>query len=280
MAGSRARPAVVSLFSLLFLVQCAGFFAGAGKVLVSDAEEARIGAQFNNTFMNNDTAKSEMPLFVPRNQAQADFQNYVLEVCRRVLAKVPEKERPAYGFTFTLIDKDVENAFAVPGGYVYVYTGIIRKMQDESEFAGVLGHEITHVTHHHYRESLAKNAALGLTLQVLLGQTGAGQAGQLAAGTFFQLAGLKFSRSAEEDADRGGTYLLGRQELNPMGIAKYFARSQGQGVPEWLSTHPGPRNRVKAIRKLVLADPVLSRLAADSLRTSQRERFQQHVRGI
>ena len=278
MASTRAKPAVVSLFSLLFLVQCAGFFAGAGKVLVSDADEAKLGAQFNNTLMHNDTAKAEMPLYVPRNQAQADFQNYVLEVCRRVLASVPEKDRPAYDFTFTLIDKDVENAFAVPGGYVYVYTGILKKLQDESELAGVLGHEITHVTHHHYRESLAKNTALGLSLQVLLGETGAGQVGQMAAVSFFQLAGLKFSRSAESDADRGGTLLLGRQDLNPMGIAKYFARSGGQGVPEWLSDHPGPRNRVQAIRNLVMSEPGLAQLAADSLRTSRRERFQQHVR--
>lgn len=269
-------PAYVLVLSL-GIVQCAGFFRGAGEVLVSDEDERKLGAQFHQTLLTNDTARQEFPLFVPKDQAQADLQNYVTGLCQRALAAVPAKERPKYDFTFTIIDKDVENAFAVPGGYVYIYTGILKKFEDESELAGVIGHEITHVTRHHFRESLAKNAALGLSLQVLLGSTNAGQVSQMAAGTFFQLAGLKFSRSAEEDADMGGTGILARMELNPLGIAKYFSRSKGQGVPEWLATHPGPRNRVKTIKQYVESNPQFNQLAVDSVRTNRRDEFQSHV---
>jgi predicted Zn-dependent protease len=279
MIVSRMRPLLLVAISLL-LVQCAGFFSKAGRMLVSEQDEVKLGTEFNNTLRNNDTAKQEFPLYVPRNQAQADFQNYVIGICNQALAAVPADQRPSYPFTFTLIDKDVENAFAVPGGYVYVYTGILKKLQDESELAGIVGHEITHVTHHHFRESLAKQEALGLTLQAVLGATGAGQAGQIAAGTAFQLAGLKFSRANEADADRGGTMLLGRTGHNPLGIAKYFARNNGPRIPEWLADHPGARNRVKAVKEQVSEDPNLSKLAADSVHTDYRENFTAHINGI
>lgn len=283
MSASRTRPlfnTVLVLPFCLLLVQCAGFFKSAGEMLVSDEDEVKLGTQFNNTLRTNDTAKQEFPLFVPRNQAQSDFQNYVVGICNQALAAVPENERPKYPFTFTLIDKDVENAFAVPGGYVYIYTGILKKVQDESELAGIVGHEITHVTHHHFRESLAKQEALGLTLQALLGATNAGQVSQMAAGTAFQLVGLKFSRSNEADADRGGTMLLGRTGHNPMGIANFFARMKGPNIPEWLADHPGSGNRVKAVEKQVNADPHLKALATDSVHTDFRQNFVAHMSGI
>jgi predicted Zn-dependent protease len=280
----RPRAALVpSLFLAmsLGLFQCAGFFQGAGKAMVSDADEARLGAQFHQTLMNNDTAKKEFPVFTPKNQAEAEFQDYVINLCRRAVATIPEKERPKYDFTFTLIDKDEENAFAVPGGYVYIYTGILKKFQDESELVGVIGHEITHVTNHHFREQLAKNQTLGLALSVLLGVSGAGQVAEMGAGVAFQLAGLSFSRADETDADKGGTLMLARMNLNPMGIAKYFARAERKGAPpEWLSTHPGSRNRVKAISKFVESEPQLKQIAADSSRTNNRDIFQSRVAPI
>ena len=281
--GSRKLCAprfALALVSISVFVQCAGLFGGAGSVLVSDADEAKLGAQFDNTLRTNDTAKREMPIFVPRNQAQMEMQNYIVGLAQEIVAFLPENEKPAYNFTYTLIDKDVENAFAVPGGYVYIYTGILKKMQDESELIGVLGHEITHVTHHHYRRQVAKNEALGLALQVALNSTNAGQVGQLAAGAAGQLASLKFTRSDETEADKGGTLSLGRTGRNPMGIAKYFTRAQSTGAPEWLSDHPGNGNRVKAVTKLVQADPKLRALAADAAHTDFRDRYQQHISAL
>jgi beta-barrel assembly-enhancing protease len=276
-SGLRASAAALSLFAF---VQCAGFFGGVGKMLLSDQDEAKLGAEFNKTLTTNDTAKREMPVFVPKNQAQADMQNYIIGLAQEIVAAIPAKEKPAYPFTYTLIDKDVENAFAVPGGYVYIYTGILKKMNDESELMGVLGHEITHVTHHHYREQVAKNAALGVALQTVLATTDAGQGAQLAAGAAFQLAGLKFSRSDESDADEGGTELLGRVGRNPLGIARYFERAKSMGVPEWLSTHPGNSNRVKAVEKQVAKDATLKALAGQGAASTHADRYKSHTAAL
>lgn len=270
----------LSFVSLALFVQCAGFFGGVGEVLVSDADEVKLGAEFNKTLTSNDTAKQEMPVFVPRNQAQADMQNYIFGLAAEVVATLPAGEKPDYPFTYTLIDKDVENAFAVPGGYVYIYTGILKKMQNESELMGVLGHEITHVTHHHYRRQLAKSTTLGLALQGVLIGTNAGQGAQLAAGAAFQLAALKFSRSDESDADEGGTLALAKAGRNPTGIASYFERAKSAGIPEWLSSHPGNSSRVKAVNKMVAKDPKMKALADQGVSTAYADRFRQHVAAL
>lgn len=270
----------LSLVSLSLFVQCAGFFTGAGKMLVSDSDEAKLGAEFNKTLTTNDTAQREMPVFVPKNQAQVDMQNYIIGLAQELVAALPEGEKPKYNFTYTLIDKNVENAFAVPGGYVYIYTGILKKMQDESELMGVLGHEITHVTHHHYRNQLAKNTALSVALETAMIATNAGQGTQMAAQAAFQLANLKFSRSDESDADKSGTLLLGRTGRNPMGIAKFFTRAQNAGVPEWLSSHPGNSNRVSAVDKLVRKDPALKALSDNAPATDFRDRYQKHISAL
>jgi beta-barrel assembly-enhancing protease len=277
--SSAFRFALASIFLGAF-VQCAGFFNSAGEMLVSDADEAKLGAEFNLSLTTNDTTKQEMPVFVPKNQAQVELQNYIVGLAQEIVASLPASEKPAYNFTYTLIDKDVENAFAVPGGYVYIYTGILKKMQDESELVGVLGHEITHVTHHHYRRQVAKNAALSLAVQATLKATDAGQVSQLAAGAAMQLASMKFTRTDESDADEGGTLILGRTSRNPLGIAKYFSRAPSMGVPEWLSDHPGNSNRVKAVTKVVDGDAKLKGLAAEAARTDFRDRYQQHIRAL
>jgi beta-barrel assembly-enhancing protease len=275
-----SKQIAIALISLTIFVQCAGFFNSAGRMLVSDADEAKLGAQFNLTLTTNDTAKREMPVFVPKNQAQVDLQYYIVGLAQEIVASLPASEKPSYNFTYTLIDKDVENAFAVPGGYVYIYTGILKKMQDESELVGVLGHEITHVTHHHYRRQLAKNTALSIALQTAMAASNAGQGTQMAAGAASQLAGLKFTRSDESDADEGGTLILGRTSRNPLGIAKYFSRAPSGGAPEWLSSHPGNSNRVKAVTRIVNGDARLKGLAADAARTDYRDRYQQHIRAL
>lgn len=256
---------------------CAGFYETTGRWLVSEEEERRLGQSFHQHLLSNDTARQQYPVYQPQGRAGFEMQDYVHGVFRDLVQRIPDDRRPDYPFTLTLLESKEENAFAVPGGYVYLTTGILSSLRSEAELAGVLGHEISHITGHHFREALARNAALSAGLQVLLAGTDAGQAATMGAGLFQQLAGLKFSRANERDADEHGTYLLASTGRNPLGIANYFARMEGQPVPEWLSTHPGPRNRVEFIHALVAKRPQLERLAADSLRTSHAQRFQENV---
>lgn len=263
---------LLALLAAPLLTQCA-WFGKAGAYLVSEQDESRLGAEFDRQLRTDTAAKKEYPLFVANTPEKKAMQDYVIGIAREVYAAVPAKEKPSYAFTYTLIDADVQNAFAVPGGYVYIYTGILKTMKDESELAGVLGHEIAHVTQHHYRDALVKETGLQALVQVLVGKD-AGQLKVLVAQSFESLASLSFSRGNEADADKNGTRYLALAGRNPMGIAKYFQRVQSPG-PEWLSTHPAPKNRVEKVTQEVRGNPGYMALAADSARTNFRARFVQ-----
>jgi predicted Zn-dependent protease len=267
---SRAPFILLALFGVPLLTQCA-WFGNIGSLLVSEQDEARLGKEFDNHLRTDPAAKKEYPVFVANTPERKAMQDYVIGLAKEVYAAVPAKERPDYAFTYTLIDADVQNAFAVPGGYVYIYTGILKTMKDESELMGVLGHEIAHVTQHHYRDALAKETGLQVLLQVLVGED-AGQLKQLVAQSFGTLASLSFSRDNESDADKAGTRYLATTGRNPLGIAKYFQRVKSPG-PQWLSTHPAPKNRVGAVGSQVRGNTGYAALAADSARTNFRDRF-------
>jgi predicted Zn-dependent protease len=254
------------------LMQCA-VFGWAGPMLVSESDEARLGAEFDAQLRTDPEARKEYPVFVANTAERQAFQNYILGLANEVYAKVPAKERPDYAFKFTLIEADVQNAFAVPGGYVYIYTGIIKSMRDESELVGVLGHEIAHVTRHHYRDALAKQAGMSILFQALLGND-AGQLTQVVAQTFGTLASLSVSRDNETDADAAGTRYLAATGRNPLGIAKYFERVKNPG-PQWLSTHPAPKNRVETVKTQVRNNATYSSLAANAAVTDYKSRFDQ-----
>jgi beta-barrel assembly-enhancing protease len=245
------------------LMDCScDFFGTTGGIFIPEAKEMQLGASFDSTLRHSDSGKAEFPIYNAGTDAgKLAFQAYVVDLANKVLAQVPKGDLPDYPFTFTIIDKDVQNAFAVPGGYVYIYTGIIKEMKDESELAGVLGHEISHVVWHHYRDALAKTTGMGILLDALLGDD-AGKLAQLVAGSFFQLAALKVSRSNEAEADHYGTIYSGKAGRNPLGIAKYFSRVQSM-APAWISSHPDPGDRVKEVQDQVNASAELKAVAAD-----------------
>jgi predicted Zn-dependent protease len=270
MSSRLLRSVIVPVLSIGLLTQCA-FFGYAGKLLVSESDEARLGAEFNNQLRNDPAAQKEYPIFVANTPERKAFQDYVIGLAQEVYNAVPAKEKPGYPFTFTLIDANVQNAFAVPGGYVYIYTGIVKSMKDESELVGVLGHEIAHVTRHHYRDALAKEAGLSILIQTLAGKD-AGQLTQVVAQTFGSLASLSVSRDNETDADAFGTKYTAATGRNPLGIAKYFERVSNPG-PQWLSTHPAPKNRVETVKAQVRGNTGYSALAANATVTDYRSRF-------
>lgn len=140
-------------------------------------------------------------------------------------------------------DDNTLNAFCTPGGYIYVYTGIIKYLDNEMQLAGVMGHEIAHADRRHSANQMIKAYGVQTLIDILTSGT-TQQLAELGA----NLLALSFSRSDETEADDYSVrYLLGT-EYDPQG-AKYFFQKIGssQGVPEFLSTHPNPDNRVANI---------------------------------
>jgi predicted Zn-dependent protease len=177
------------------------------------------------------------------------IQAYVESVGKRMAAA---SERPDLPWSFTVLDDPTVNAFALPGGPVFVTRGILTYMTSEAELASVIGHEIGHITARHSAEQLSKAqlAQVGLGVGMILSED-LRPYGQLA-GAGLQLVFLKFGRDAERQADElGFRYMVG-QRYDPREMAQVFrmldrqsAIAGGGRLPEWLSTHPNPGGRAE-----------------------------------
>jgi predicted Zn-dependent protease len=181
-------------------------------------------------------------------------QAYVSKLGKQLAA---DSERPNLPWTFRVVDDPVVNAFALPGGFIYVTRGLMTHLTSEAELVSVLGHEIGHVTGRHSVEQMSKAqlAQIGLIAGMVL-KPELAQFGDLAQ-TGLSLMFLKYSRDDESEADSLGLRYLVREKYDPREMPQVFetlrrvseAESQGkQGrVPNWLSTHPSPENRIQAI---------------------------------
>jgi predicted Zn-dependent protease len=167
-------------------------------------------------------------------------------------------DRPDKAFTFVVLDQPVVNAFAAPGGVIALYTGLILAADDENEIAGVLAHEIAHITQLHLYRAMERQQAMTIPialamLGLMLAGGGSGQAiqgavmgGQAAA----QQASIYFTRQNEYEADRIGISTLSRAGYDPAGMGEFFekmgriTRAMGEGPPEYLRTHPVSVSRV------------------------------------
>jgi predicted Zn-dependent protease len=145
-----------------------------------------------------------------------------------------------YLINITVVNEEVPNAFALPGGQIIVYDGIIKEMKDYDEFAGLLAHEYTHVALRHSTRMMSRNLAGYLFISVLLNDA-SGTIAVLASNAN-QLKSLSFSRTLERQADEGGYRLLQSRNIDPDGMLKLFTtlkRVEGSsGIPAFISTHP------------------------------------------
>src|SRR2546429_341289 len=186
-------------------------------------------------------------------------QRYIQQFGMRLAAT---SERPNLPWTFRVVDDPVVNAFALPGGFIFVTRGILAHVNSEAELAGVVGHEIGHVTARHSVSQMSKQqlAQLGLAVGALASPDFgryAGLAGQ-ALGVLF----LKYSRDNESQADDLGLRYMRRVNYDPREMPHVFemltrvSQAQGGGrVPEWLATHPNPENRRRRIEQEIAALP-------------------------
>ena len=236
--------------------------------LVSESQEIQMGQQ----------AAQEVSQSIGLYN-DSKVQSYVANIGKRMAA---QSERPNLPWEFHVVDDASVNAFALPGGFIYVTRGLMASINDEAELATVIGHEIGHVTNRHSVQQISKAqlAQLGLGIGSILSSDIA-RFGQLASAGLSILF-LKYGRDAENQADQAGfRYALNQnydvremtdvfQTLNRVGEA-----SGGGKLPEWLSTHPNPENRIEHI------EHILDTLQRDpSKGIVNREGYLQYVQGM
>jgi len=210
--------------------------------LVSKEQEIALGQQ----------AAREIVQTIPPVK-DVELQAYVERIGKAMARKT---ERPDLPWSFTVLDDPTVNAFALPGGPIFVTRGILTHLNSEAELASVLGHEIGHITARHSVQQISKAqlAQLGLGVGVMLNPDLEGAAQVASAG--LQLMFLKFGRDDERQSDELGFRYMLEQGYDPREMANVFVtlgrasavESKGS-LPEWLSTHPDPENRVEAARQ-------------------------------
>ena len=189
----------------------------------------------------------------------AAIQSYVNTLGQKILKNVGPQP---FKFRFFVLDDPVINAFAVPGGYIFVHSGILTAMHSEGELAAIIGHEIAHVTSRHVSQRMTQNRNLGIATigGVLAGALLGGPAGQAlvmgSMGANIQ-AQLAYSRSDEREADRKGLNYLVEAGYDPRFMASSFQTMLRQnwaapeGVPTYLTTHPGLSERISSVEAAV-----------------------------
>jgi Zn-dependent protease with chaperone function len=225
----------------------------------------------------------QMPV-LPDNSPETQ---YVRQLGNKLVATIPRQY--SWPFEFDVVGQKEINAFALPGGPMFINIGTITASANEAELAGVMAHEMSHV----YMQHSAKQAGKAQTTSMIAGIAGAvlggtvgsraggmvGQLGQMGIQMGAQGLMLRYSRSDESQADAVGAMILYKAGYNPQAMANFFKTLQaegGQTPPQWLSDHPNPGNRQEAIQKEISNWPAKS-YAADS---SLFQKTRQHANGV
>ena len=206
--------------------------------IVSESQEIQIGQQSHEQVIRQFGVYDEKP----------ELNRLVDTIGHRIAAT---SDRPNLPWHFTVIDTPMVNAMALPGGYIYVTRGMLERINAEDELAGVLGHEITHVTARHAaaQMSRAQVAQLGLALgSVIAGPQAAQTYGQLVE-LGVNLLFLRYSRGQESQADLVGTEYTTRAHFNPVGVERMLVGLQRldkhptSGIERYFQSHPDPAKR-------------------------------------
>ena len=211
--------------------------------LVSVNDEIAIGRE----------AQAQMRRELPEFTDEA-VTSYLRGVARRLVQVAPG---PKYPYSFSIANYREINAFALPGGPVWVHRGVLHSATNESQLAGVLAHEVAHIAQRHSADQLTKAALTNLGLGVigaLLGNSGGADTARIAARLLANGAFLKFSRDDELEADRVGLQMLTRAGWDARGMVELFevirkeADRDPMKVEVLLSSHPAPRDRIAALQ--------------------------------
>jgi len=233
----------VHLFSILILCM---LLVACSRNPVTGARQLTLISEGQEIAMGQESHPEVLAQFgMVEDKALQSYFSYI----GNELAKA--SHRPNLPWQFTVVDSSVVNAFAVPGGFIYLTRGILEHMNNEAEMAGVLGHEIGHVTARHSVTQMSQGQLLNLGLGL----------GSILSPTFQQVGGLaqlglqilmlKYSRDDERQADQLGLDYMAKCGYDPMQMSKFFQvfvgmrEESGQSIPNWLSSHPSPPDRIQ-----------------------------------
>lgn len=228
--------------SLVLVLPCCGAFTLPAEArIVSRSAEISIGRETASLVEQAFTVDTD-PVAVAR----------VRQIGRRIASGVKDTDFP---FEFHVVESAEVNAFALPGGFIYVFRGLLQLVPNDDALAFVLAHEISHVTRRHSVRQFEKNALLSAGITAILAGTGAGGGFGAAADVARVIAGISFTRSDEKEADEHGMEVFVRSGYNPRAAAEAMAvlkRAGGDGrsIPALLRTHPLPDDRIKKLKEL------------------------------
>lgn len=226
---------------LVFLLSTLSCSQGGGVNIFSVDEDIALGAQLDAEIMADPATYP-----VLNEAAYPDAYQFLYDIRDRILDGGQVYYKDEFEWRIRIINDDnVLNAFCTPGGYIYVYTGLIRYLENEAELAGVLGHEIAHADLRHVTDQLTEQYGITMLISLILGQN-ASVLTDLAVG----LTALAFSRGDESQADEYSVIYLCPTDYAAYGAAGFFEKIEAEGgasIPEFLSTHPNPDNRIEDI---------------------------------
>ncbi len=204
-------------------------------------------------------ASAEVNRQIPVLPDSSPVTRYVQQLGAQLVPHAPGPNQ--WPFSFHVVNVKEINAFALPGGPIYVNVGTIQAADDEGQLAGVLAHETSHIVLRHGTQQASKQVFAQLPLAILgaaVGRSAAGSLAQLGAAFGVQSLFLKYSRDAEREADLLGSQIMYDAGYNPYSMVEFFTKLEkegGPGVPQFLSDHPNPGNRVDVVRQAISKYP-------------------------
>ncbi len=205
---------------------------------------------FGNELKNEIQSHPEQYPLLSETQYSAAY-DHIYAIRDSILNSGELKYADNFSWEINIIHNDsILNAFCAPGGYICVYTGIIKFLDNEAQFAGVLGHEMAHADRRHATDQLTKAYGLQLLFGIILGNN-PNQLAEIAANLAAGVATLAFSRDAEYEADEYSVKYLYNTSYDARGVAGFFEKIEGSPQPpEFLSTHPSPEHRYEKIQEI------------------------------
>jgi predicted Zn-dependent protease len=269
------RSILVLLLTFLpFIYSC-----DTGINIFSLQDDAQLGQELSTQIEND---PQEYPIF----HGDPSIKSYIVsQIFNQILQSPQVQQKNVFNYQMEIIDDDSTlNAFALPGGYIYVYSGLLKYLTSSAALAGVLGHEIAHAELRHATQRMTANYGVSILLNIVLGQNPS-QLEEIAANLFVGLGFLANSRSDEDQADQYSIKYLTDTRFYPGSVMFFFEEMRDDGlissnaneIATFLSTHPDPIDRINKTQERLQQAGIPIKSYNDTGNDILHEEYQQNV---